>query len=154
MITGPIDDSLDGAANQAVVEAIRAAVASNNDGGQPFLLLPVRLETRFMKADVPATGALPTVSSLTAQITQLGTTLAAVASRPLTTQLGGVPRRNVRATEIANYQFLDQTLLGLLPARDNLANLIRDATGTTADLTPLASASTTLLAQTSAALET
>ena len=47
----PIDR--DGHANRQLIAAIQEQLRTDCDGRLPFLLLPVRIETRFMQVDRP-----------------------------------------------------------------------------------------------------
>jgi hypothetical protein len=139
MINGSIDNAADGAVNQERLQAIRHAVARDFSGAYPFLLLPVRVETRFMTVDVEtATASASPVSALTHGLTDVRNRLLLIASRPLTTSLGGVPRRQVRSVEIANYAFLDGVIAELRRSRGQLTDLIHNCTGAARELAALA----------------
>ncbi len=152
MIEGPIDGALDGAANQQRLRAIRDRVAAQHDARVPFLLLPLRIETRFLRVDVPAGDPGPTLAELIARLAAVTSALTAVRERPLATRLGAAPRKRVRAGEIASYAFLDQTLAALAAVRDDVAPLVREASGSVAELEPLVAAGAAALAAADAAI--
>ena len=116
MIQGDIvaDDLGPGTDNPARIAAIRNRLSQLHSDGIPFLLLPVRIETRFMRVDRPTTTPPPSGLSL---VDGLRTQLQATATRDFTTDLKAGKRKNVKAKELDHARFLDGAVDAISEAR-------------------------------------
>jgi hypothetical protein len=116
MIQGDIvaDDLGPGTDNPARVVAIRNRLSQLHPDGIPFLLLPVRIETRFMRVDRPTTTPPPSGLSL---VDGLRTQLQATATRDFATDLKAGKRKNVKAAELDHARFLDGAVDAISKAR-------------------------------------
>jgi len=76
----PIDR--DGHANRQLLAAIQNQLHNDYDGRLPFLLLPVRIETRFMQVDRPVAGDSIN-SDLLDRLGELKNNLGSIAGRNL-----------------------------------------------------------------------
>ncbi len=122
----PIDR--DGHANRQLLAAIQNQLHNDYDGRLPFLLLPVRIETRFMQVDRPVAGDSIN-SDLLDRLGELKNNLGSIAGRNLVTRLGSDKRATVKATEKDHYDFLDQSLGAIEKARSALTSCLRNCTG-------------------------
>ena len=115
MIQGDIvaDDLGPGTDNPARVTAIRNRLSQLHSDGIPFLLLPVRIETRFMRVDRPTT----TPPSGLSIVDGLRTQLQATATRDFTTDLKVGKRKDVKAKELDHARFLDDAVGAISAAR-------------------------------------
>ena len=116
MIQGDIvaDDLGPGTDNPARIAAIRNRLSQLHPDGIPFLLLPVRIETRFMRVDRPTTTPPPSGLSL---VDGLRTQLQATATRDFATDLKAGKRKNVKAQELDHARFLDGAVDAISKAR-------------------------------------
>jgi hypothetical protein len=128
VIEGLIRDDLDGAANQTRLREIRDAVAATCEGTIPFLLLPVRIETRFMQVERTAGPR----DDLHEGLSEIRERFAAIASRQLATRLGGRPRGVVVAGERALYAGLEGDIAALTQKIEALADAARNSTDVSA----------------------
>ena len=150
MITGPIvaDDLGPGTDNPARIAALRQRLINAHPDAFPFLLLPVRLETRFMRVDRPVAVAPP--SSL-AQIVELRAQLDAIAGRDLATDLSAGKRATVKGVERAHTAFLDGATAAVEAARMPVLASLRSTGGVADDPAALRAAATALGASYAAA---
>ena len=136
------DDLGLGTDNPGRIAALRDRLASLHPDGIPFLLLPVRLETRFMRVDRPVAAAVP--SPLT-QVDALRAQLDAIASRDLATSLAPGRRKAVKVQELEDARFLDATIGAVEAARlATLASLRSSGPQPFDDPTQLRAAATNL----------
>lgn len=88
-LTGLAADAIRGNADAvAEVEALAAGLS----GAAPIVLLPVRLETRFLQAEVPIAGPPPTLIDLAAHLADATRPLAQLAALKLSTSLAGLDK--------------------------------------------------------------
>jgi hypothetical protein len=115
MIQGDIvaDDLGPGTDNPARLTAIRNRLSQLHPDGIPFLLLPVRIETRFMRVDRPTT----TPRSGLSIVDGLRTQLQAAATRDFATNLKAGKRKDVKAKELDHARFLDGAVGAISAAR-------------------------------------
>ena len=116
MIQGDIsaDDLGPGTDNPARITAIRNRLSQLHPDGIPFLLLPVRIETRFMRVDRPTTAPPPSGLSI---VDGLRTQLQATATRDFTTDLKAGKRKDAKAKELDHARFLDGAVGAISAAR-------------------------------------
>ena len=118
-----------GQTNRQLLEAIRTQVNTACDGRLPFLLLPVRIETRFMQVDRPVQD--DSASGLFDRLGRLNNTLQAVAQRDIATRLEDDHRKVVKSIETEIYRFLDEQLGALEDAHTHLKHCLRNCSGST-----------------------
>ena len=140
MITGSVIPAA-GQPGAQDVAAIEAMLQARFESGYPFLLLPVRIETRFVQTEVPIDRpVLP--ADLLARLGDIRAALADIAGRNLVTDVarkGAAVRRRLKdVDEAALYTFVDSRLTGADAAA---ARVAADAPscyeGTAADVTAL-----------------
>lgn len=133
MLEDPIRIDRNGPANRLLLAAIQQQLHEHCDGRLPFLLLPVRIETRFMRVDRPVASGDGSAAGLIDRLDDLKEQLSDIASRPLATRLGSARRKAVKAAERAHYAFLDQRLAAIEQARGVLLHGLRNSHGRTLD---------------------
>jgi hypothetical protein len=122
MIQGELtaDDLGPGTDNEARLAAIRAMLATRFQDSVPFLLLPIRIETRFLQVERPAEGPdealVPWLEALLDKLRRLS-------KLPLHTELGGGPREEIKLKETELYTRLDQELEELAVSAATLSKI-------------------------------
>ena len=134
MIEGEIqpDDLGPGTNNVARINEIRSRLATLHDDALPFLLLPVRVETRFMQVDRPVapTGRGSAEPRLLDRLTGLRGELDAIAQQDLNPTIRTSKRKIARRRERALYKALDGRLARMRGGKDELLSALRDAVPT------------------------
>ena len=118
------DDLGPGTDNPQRIAALRDRLASLHPDGVPFLLLPVRIETRFMRVDRPLTA--PPADPF-AGVNGLRAQLDAIAARNFATQLLPGQRDAMKAAELAHARFLDAALAAIQAARLPVLTSLRNS---------------------------
>lgn len=117
------------AANAADVQEI-VTVAAGLDREVPVILLPIRLETRFVQVDVPVEGPAPTLLDLRDVLAKSGRALERVAATELQTLFadrGDKSRREFREGIKAEYGLLERWLTDARDGLEQTRTLVRDA---------------------------
>lgn len=113
----------------AAVRAVAESVAEL-DPAVPLVLLPVRLETRFGRIDVPATGTAPTLVDLAALLAAAARALGRIGETNLATSLAGLSGDKKQAvrkeTEPALYALLGKRLTDAAAGLEEARVLQRD----------------------------
>lgn len=133
MIQGDIhpDELGPGTDNVARVETIRERVRSQHDDGTPFVLLPVRIETRFMQVDRPARDEdeAPSAEDMLEQLRRLHALLDEIAVRDFHTELGTAKRKVIKRREREHYQFIEAKVSSLKESRLEMLECLRNCSG-------------------------
>ncbi len=116
-------------ANAAAIDEIRRTVAALNDD-TPFVLWPVRIETRFVQREVPRPGGLSGARELIGGLNVLVESIESIAKRQTATVLKGkVKEKKLFKQEVEKpmYEFLEKQIGAASDAVNQVRRIWRDA---------------------------
>lgn len=153
MLQEQIHIDRDGVSNRQLIETIKNQVADCN-GHLPFMLLPIRIETRFMRVDRPVDDDMGGSNTLFDQLKGLKDTLAVISGHDFVTELSTDKRKIIKAKETAQYELLDERLGSMEKAHTALNHCLRNCGGSTLeDAARLTGIATELSSEVAAAKE-
>ncbi|MCA1577967.1 MAG: hypothetical protein LC794_11480 [Acidobacteria bacterium] len=119
--------------NVPLIDEIRNAVGALSDG-TPFLLWPIRIETRFIQREVPRAPGPTAADTLIEHLNVAVGALDAIAKKDFATDLKGTVKAKKdfkRRVEVPLYDFLQQQLTTASNGTGQANKLLRDAAGGT-----------------------
>ncbi len=133
MLEDQIQIDRDGEQNRQRIAAIQSKLRQDCDGHLPFLLLPIRIETRFMQVDRPIVDGGGSSTGLLDRLGGLKSSLGEIAGRDLKTDLSDDKRKQIKEAEQVHYGFLDERLDTIEKGYAGLDRQLGNAVGSTVE---------------------